>query len=110
MINNIFSKPIFLDLCNNEGQLVGQTPQQIMKHPQETFCVDEKTEEEILKQYKKMNVKYDPADMMQVYLKELQDTRTIRVSLQETVTDRVLIHHVIDQLNKHMDLDEAVEK
>ena len=57
-----------------------------------------------------MNVKYNPADLAQVYFKALQDACTIRVSLQETVADKVLICQAIYQFNKHMDLNEAVEK
>jgi hypothetical protein len=60
MIKYIFPEPVFLDLCDNQGQLVGQTPKQIIKHLQDTFCNDEENKEEILKQYKIMNLKYDP--------------------------------------------------
>ena len=45
MIKYIFPEPVFLDLCNNEGQLVGKIPQQIIKHLQENFCDDRETEE-----------------------------------------------------------------
>ena len=56
-----------------------------------------------------MNVKYDPSDLVLVYFKALQYACTIIVSLQETVAYRVLIRQVIDQFNKHMDLNEAVD-
>ena len=56
-----------------------------------------------------MNVKYNPADMAQVYFKALQDALTILVSLQDTVADKVLILQAIDQFNKHMDLNEAID-
>ena len=88
---------------------MGKTPQQIIKHLQENFCDEEETEEEIIKQYKKMNVKYDPADMVQVYFEELQDALTILLYLQDTVTNKVLIRQVIYQFNKHMDINESVE-
>jgi hypothetical protein len=110
MIKYIFPAPVFLDLCDDQGQLVGKTPQEIMKHLQDTFCDDEEAEDEILKQYKVMNVKYDPSDMVQVYFKALQDARTILVSLSETVNDKVLIRQAIDQFNKHMDLNESVDE
>jgi hypothetical protein len=110
MIKYIFPAPVFLDLCDDQGQLVGKTPQEIMKHLQDTFCDDEETEDEILKQYKVMNVKYDPSDMVQVYFKTLQDACTIHVSLSETVNDKVLIRQAIDQFNKHMDLNESVDE
>ena len=57
-----------------------------------------------------MNLKYDPADMVQVYLKALQDTRTILMSLIETVAERVLICQAIYQFNKHMNLNEAIDE
>jgi hypothetical protein len=57
-----------------------------------------------------MNVKYDPSDLVQVYFKALQDARTILVSLQENVADKVLIRQGIDQFNKHMDLNDAVDE
>ncbi|WP_288992558.1 hypothetical protein [uncultured Marinobacter sp.] len=109
MIKYIFPEPVFLDLCDDQGQLVGKTPQQIIQHLQDTFCDDEETEEEILKQYKIMNVKYDPSELVQVYFKALQDARTILASLNETASDKVLIRQGIDQFNKHMDLNEAVD-
>jgi hypothetical protein len=110
MIKHIFPEPVFLDLCDDQGQLVGKTPQEIMKHLQDSFCDEEEAEEEILKQYKIMNVKYDPSALVQVYFKALQDARTILVSLQETVADKVLIRQGIDQFNKHMDLNDAVDE
>jgi hypothetical protein len=89
--------------------LVGKTPQEIMQHLQDSFCDEEEAEEEILKQYKITNVKYNPSDSVQVYFKALQDARTILVSLQEIVADKVLIRQGIDQFNKHMDLNDAVD-
>jgi hypothetical protein len=109
MIKHIFPAPVFLDLCDDQGQLVGKTPQEITKHLQDSFCDDKEAEEEILKQHKIMNVKYDPSDLVQVYFKALQDAQTILVSLQETVADKVLIRQGIDQFNKHMDLNDAVD-
>ena len=76
---------------------------------QENFCDEEDTEEEILKQYKKMNVKYDPAELVQFYFKELQGTRTKLVSLQETIAYKFLILQAIDQFKNHMDLNELVD-
>ena len=49
MIKHIFPKPVFLDLCDNEGKLVGKKQQQIIKHLQQIFYDDEETEEEIIK-------------------------------------------------------------
>jgi hypothetical protein len=110
MIKYIFPEPVFLDLCDDQGQLVGKTPKEIIRHLQDTFCDDEEAEEEILKQYKIMNVKYDPSELVQVYFKALQDARTILASLNETVNDKVLIRQGIDQFNKHMDLNESVDE
>ena len=55
-----------------------------------------------------MNVKYDPADTVQVYFKALQYARTTLVYLQETFTDWVLNFQAIDQFNKHMNINEAM--
>ena len=110
MIKYIFHQHVFLDLCDNEGKLVGKTPQQTVKHLQENVCDDEETQEEILKQYNKINVKYNPADMVQVYFKTLQDACTILASLQETVADKILFFQAIDQFNKHMDINKAVDE
>ena len=110
MIKYIFPEPVFLDLCDDQGQLVGKTPQEIMKHLQDSFCDDEEMEEEILRQQNIMGVKYDPSMLIQVYFKALQDARSILVSLKETVDDKVLIRQGIDQFNKHMDLNDAVDE
>ena len=56
-----------------------------------------------------MNMKYDNADLVQVYFKALQDAWTILVFLKETGTDKVLIIQGINQFNKHMDINEAVD-
>jgi hypothetical protein len=85
-------------------------PQEIMKHLQDTFCDDEEEEDKILKQYRVMNVKYDPSDMIQVYFKVLQDACTILVSLSETINNKVLIRQAIGQFNKHMNLNESVDE
>eukprot|EP00978_Attheya_sp_CCMP212_P032195 scaffold124342_cov40-Attheya_sp.AAC.3 len=55
-------------------------PKEIVQHLQDTFFDDEESEEDILKQYKIMNIKYDPSDLVQVYFKALQDARTILAS------------------------------
>ena len=55
-----------------------------------------------------MNVKYHPADLVQVNFKALKDAQTILVYIQETVLEKVIIHQGINQFNKHMDLNEAV--
>ena len=52
---------------------------------------------------------YEPTDLVQVYFKALQYSQTIIVPLQETVTGKVLILQGIDQLNKHINLNEAVD-
>ena len=57
-----------------------------------------------------MNVKYEPAGMVQVYFKALQGVRTILVSLQEAVADRILTCQAIHQFNKHMYLNKAIDK
>ena len=41
MIKYIFPEPVFLDLCDDQGQLVGTTPKAIIQHLQDTFCDDE---------------------------------------------------------------------
>ena len=110
MIKYIFPEPVFLDLCDDQGQIVGKLPQDLIQHLQDTFCDDEEKEEEILKQYQSMRVSYDPADFIQIYYKALQDARTILVTLQETINDKILIRQAIDQFNKHMDLNEAVDE
>ena len=56
----------------------------------------------------KMNVKYDPADLMQVYFKAMQDEQSILVSLQETDAYRFLILLGLYQFNspeQHMPVD-----
>ena len=55
-----------------------------------------------------MNMKYDNADLVQVYFKELHDAKTILLSLQDTVMYKVLIPQSIYQFNKHIDLNKAV--
>ena len=83
--------------------------QQIIKHLQESFCNYGETEEEILKQYRKINVTYNHADLVQVYFKALQDARTILLYLQGTVVYKVIIFQGIYQFNNHMNLNEAVD-
>ena len=88
----------------------GKYREKIVKHLKENFCDDEETEEGIIKQYKKLNVKYDPADLVQVYFKELHDAKTILLSLQDTVTYKVLIPQSIYRFNKHIDFNKAIHE
>ena len=40
MIKYIFPEAVFLDICDNEGKMMGETPQQIIKHLQGVFFDD----------------------------------------------------------------------
>ena len=56
-----------------------------------------------------MNVTYEPAELVQVYFKAMQDALTILVYLQETVAEKVLIFKGIYQFNKHMSLNKDID-
>lgn len=110
MLRYIFPPAVLLDLENNQGQIVGKTPREIIKHLRDTFCDDEQKEGEILEQELKLQVAYDPDDLPQVYFKKLQETRTILVWLGETVPDKKLIRQAISEFNKHADLHQALDE
>ena len=52
-----------------------------------------------------MNLTYEPADIVQVYFKVLQDAQTILMYLQDKASEKVLICQVIKQFNNHTDLN-----
>ena len=56
-----------------------------------------------------MNVKYDPADLVQVYFEALKYSRTILVYLQEMFVYKVITIKGIDHFNKHMELNKTVD-
>ena len=67
---------------NNNGQIVGKTVRDMIKHLQEQYDDDEDKQSEILIQEENLNVKYDPAHIPQVYFKKLQETRAILLFLE----------------------------
>ena len=111
MLRHIFPAAAFLDLENTQGVMVGKTPREIIKHLQDVFCEDEEKEAEVLVQEEKLvRAAYNPDELPHAYFKELQDAKTMLVFLKESVPDKKLIWHAINQFNKRPDLHHAVDE
>jgi hypothetical protein len=110
MLKYIFEESCFLDLEDDQGQMIGKTPHQILTHIAEANITPEDYDDEILTVEEGMRTDYDPSEQPQVYFKKLQTGRTLLLQLQVTCPDQTLIRAAMGKFNKQMDLNDAVDK
>jgi len=110
MIKYIFEESCFLDLEDDQGQMIGHTPTEIITHILEANVTIEDHDDEILAIEEDMRQEYDPSDQPQVYFKRLQTGRTLLVQLQVDCPEKTLIRTAMNQFQKQMDLNDAVDR
>jgi hypothetical protein len=110
MLKYIFEDSCFLDLEDDQGQMIGKTPHEILSHISEANITPEDYDNEILSVEEGMRTDYDPSEQPQVYFKKLQTGRTLLLQLKVTCPDQTLIRAAMGKFNKQMDLNDAVDK
>jgi hypothetical protein len=110
MIKYIFEESEFLDLEDDQGQMTGYTPHEIITHICNANVTPEDHADEIIALEEDMRQIYDPSEQPQVYFKKLQICRLLLVQLQVDCSEKTLICTAMNQLQKHMDLNDAVDR
>jgi hypothetical protein len=109
MLHLIFDNEVFLDLQDDQGQVIGHTPKDIIAHIITSYVIDSDYNDIINDEYETMRGPYDPSKMANTYFHMLQAGKRQLAAVKETVTDATLIRLALKQFSLHIDLHEAVE-
>jgi hypothetical protein len=110
MIKYIFEESCFLDLEDQQGQMIGHNPTDIINHIYVNNVTVEDHDDEILAIEEDMRQAYDPSEQPQVYFKKLQTGRTLLVQLLVDCPEKTIIRTAMKQFQKQMDLNDAVDR
>jgi hypothetical protein len=110
MLKYIFDESCFLDLEDDQGQMIGYTPHEVITHIFDTNVSPEDHDREIVSIEKDVRQEYDPSEPPQVYFKKLQTCQLLLVQLQLACPEKTLIQQAMEQFERQMDLKEAVDK
>jgi hypothetical protein len=91
MIKYIFDESCFLDLDDDQGQLIGKTPHDILEHIYTANVDEEDHDNEIIEIETRMRQEYDPNEQPQVYFRELQTCQTLLLHLLVDCQEKTLI-------------------
>jgi hypothetical protein len=110
MIKHIFDESCFLDLEDDQGQMIGYTPHQIITHICDANVTEEGHDDEILEIEDRIRENYDPGEAPQVYFKRLQTCRHLFIQLQRDCPKQTLIRVAMKQFKLQCDLNDAVDE
>jgi hypothetical protein len=110
MIKYIFEESCFLNLEDDQGQMIGYTPHEIITHICNANVAPEDHNNEISAIEEDMRKNYDPNERPQVYFKKLQPSRILLLQLLIYCPEKTLIRTAMIQFQQHMDLNDAVER
>ena len=104
MIMYAFKPHHFLELEDDNGDIIGFTAIELFDHLMDTYVQAEDVADQITALHKDLEQKYDPTEDPQVYYKAVQDARQTLASLNEIIDDSTLIRHGLNQFKEHLDL------
>ena len=104
MIMHAFKDYHFLELQDDNGDVVGYTAIELFDHLLDQYVQPEDVADQVTELHKILEQKYDPNEEPQVYYKTVQDARNTLESLNETIDDNTLIRHGLNQFKEHLDL------
>jgi hypothetical protein len=104
MIFHAFKYYHFLDLQDDNGDIIGYTAMQLFKHLMDQYVQPEDVADQITALHQILEQNYDPNEEPQVYYKAVQDTRNTLESLHEIIDESTLIRHGLNQFKEHLDL------
>ena len=110
MLEYIFQAEVFLDLQDDQGLLVGYTPQKLVTHLIENFVLEGDYNTAITEQYRIMREPHDPSLMANVYFNTLQTCQRHLAAVDETCPESTMIRHALTQFEIQSDLTDAVDK
>ena len=104
MIMHAFRDYHFLELQDDNGDIVGYTALELFDHLMEQYVQPEDVADQVTALHKILEQTYDPNEESQVYYKAVQDARNTLESLNETVDEATLVRHGLNQFKEHLDL------
>jgi hypothetical protein len=104
MMFHAFKEYHFLELQDDNGDIVGYTAIGLFDHLLDQYVQPEDVADQITALHKILEQNYDPNDEPQVYYKTVQDARNTLEALNETIDEATLICHGLNQFKEHLDL------
>jgi len=104
MIMHAFKEHHFLELQDDNGDIIGYTARELFAHLIDQYVQLEDIADQVTELHKQLEQAYDPTDEPQVYYKAVQDAKLTLESLNQTIDDDTLIRHGMNQFKGHMDL------
>jgi hypothetical protein len=104
MIMHAFKDYHFLELQDDNGDIVGYTAIELFDHLMDQYVQPEDIADQVTALHKILEQTYDTTEAPQVYYKAVQDARLTLESLNQTIDDDTLIRHGLNQFKEHLDL------
>ena len=104
MIMHAFKDYHFLELQDDNGDIVGYTAMELFDHLMDQYVQPEDVADQVTALHKILEQEYDPTEEPQVYYKLVQDARNTLEALNETIDEQTLIRHGLNQFKEHIDL------
>ena len=105
MIMHAFQEHHFLELQDDNGDVVGYTAIELFDHLMDQYVQPEDVADQITELHKILEQEYDPNEEPQVYYKGVQDARNLLESLNQSIDEPTLVRHGLNQFKQHMDLN-----
>jgi hypothetical protein len=110
MIKYIFDDTCFFDLEDDQGQMIGYTPHEIITHICDANVTTEDHDAEILDIEDRIREPYDPGEAPQVYFKLLQTCRILLIQLGRDCPEQTVIRQAMKEFNNQSDLHVAIDE
>jgi hypothetical protein len=104
MIMHAFKEHHFLELQDDNGDVIGYTARELFEHLIDQYVQPEDVADQVTELHKQLEQKYDPTEEPQVYYKAVQDAKLTLESLNQTIDQETLIRHGLNQFKEHLDL------
>jgi hypothetical protein len=104
MIMHAFKEHHFLELQDENGDVIGYTALELFAHLIDQYVQPEDVADQVTELHKQLEQSYDPTEEPQVYYKAVQDAKLTLESLNQTIEEETLIRHGMNQFKGHMDL------
>jgi hypothetical protein len=104
MIMHAFKDYHFLELQDDNGDIVGYTAIELFDHLMDQYVQPEDVADQVTELHKILEQTYNATEAPQVYYKAVQDARLTLKSLSQIINDDTLIRHGLNQFKEHLDL------
>ncbi|OEU06340.1 hypothetical protein FRACYDRAFT_254914 [Fragilariopsis cylindrus CCMP1102] len=100
MIMHAFKDYHFLELQDDNGDIVGYTAMELFDHLMDQCFKLEDVADQVAALHKILEQEYGPTEAPQVYYKLVQDACNTLEALNETIDEQTLIRHGLNQINQ----------